>query len=108
MTGYLGGAVASHVRVSNPLFSHTLFPIYIAAFVEAIVEIHSFVSCVVCIRSARRFRAKLVQRPKRHMRYRRSQFPNNVQLVESRGARGFDLGLRLKNPDLRVQEPITR
>lgn len=32
LTGYLGGAVASHVRVSNPLFSHTLFPIYIAAF----------------------------------------------------------------------------
>jgi hypothetical protein len=30
-TGYLGGAVATHVRVSNPLFSHTLFPIYIAA-----------------------------------------------------------------------------
>lgn len=33
LTGYLGGAVASHVRVSNPLFTHTLFPIYIAAFI---------------------------------------------------------------------------
>jgi hypothetical protein len=33
LTGYLGGAIASHVRVSNPLFTHTLFPIYIAAFV---------------------------------------------------------------------------
>ena len=33
LTGYLGGAIASHVRVSNPLFSHTLFPIYIAVFV---------------------------------------------------------------------------
>ncbi len=33
LTGYLGGAIASHVRVSNPLFSHTLFPIYIAIFV---------------------------------------------------------------------------
>lgn len=33
LTGYLGGAVASHIRVSNPLFSHTLFPIYIAVFV---------------------------------------------------------------------------
>lgn len=33
LTGYLGGAVASHVRVSNPLFTHTLFPIYIAIFV---------------------------------------------------------------------------
>lgn len=33
LTGYLGGAIASHVRVSNPLFSHTLFPIYIAVFI---------------------------------------------------------------------------
>lgn len=33
LTGYLGGAIASHVRVSNPLFTHTLFPIYIAAFI---------------------------------------------------------------------------
>lgn len=33
LTGYLGGAVASHVRVDNPLFSHTLFPIYIAVFI---------------------------------------------------------------------------
>lgn len=30
MTGYLGGAVATHVRLEQPLFSHTLFPIYIA------------------------------------------------------------------------------
>jgi DoxX-like family len=30
-TGYLGGAVATHVRVGSPLFSHVLFPIYIAA-----------------------------------------------------------------------------
>lgn len=33
LTGYLGGAIASHVRVGNPLFTHTLFPIYIAIFV---------------------------------------------------------------------------
>jgi hypothetical protein len=33
LTGYLGGAVATHVRVGNPLFSHTLFPIYVAFFV---------------------------------------------------------------------------
>lgn len=31
LTGYLGGAVATHVRVDNPLFSHTLFPVYVAA-----------------------------------------------------------------------------
>jgi hypothetical protein len=30
LTGYLGGAVAAHVRVGDPLFSHTLFPIYVA------------------------------------------------------------------------------
>lgn len=28
LTGYLGGAVATHVRVDNPLLTHTLFPIY--------------------------------------------------------------------------------
>ena len=33
LTGYLGGAVASHVRVGNPLFTHTLFPIYIAVLI---------------------------------------------------------------------------
>ncbi|MFT3923347.1 MAG: DoxX family protein [Myxococcales bacterium] len=30
-TGYFGGAIATHVRLENPLFSHVLFPIYIAA-----------------------------------------------------------------------------
>jgi DoxX-like protein len=30
-TGYFGGAVATHVRISNPLFSHVLFPVYVAA-----------------------------------------------------------------------------
>lgn len=29
-TGYLGGAVATHVRIGNPLATHTLFPIYVA------------------------------------------------------------------------------
>lgn len=33
LTGYLGGAVASHVRVGNPLLTHTLFPLYIAALI---------------------------------------------------------------------------
>ena len=31
LTGYLGGAISIHVRVASPLFSHTLFPIYVAA-----------------------------------------------------------------------------
>jgi hypothetical protein len=30
LTGYLGGAIASQMRVGNPLLSHTLFPIYVA------------------------------------------------------------------------------
>lgn len=29
LTGYLGGAVATHVRVGSPLFSHTLFGVYL-------------------------------------------------------------------------------
>jgi hypothetical protein len=32
-TGYLGGAIATQLRVDNPLFSHILFPIYVAAFI---------------------------------------------------------------------------
>jgi hypothetical protein len=30
-TGYFGGAIATHLRLDNPLFSHILFPTYIAA-----------------------------------------------------------------------------
>ncbi|HXI56336.1 MAG TPA: DoxX family protein [Polyangia bacterium] len=33
LTGYLGGAIATHVRVGHPLLSHTLFPIYVAALI---------------------------------------------------------------------------
>lgn len=33
LTGYLGGAVATHVRVGDPLFSHVLFPTYVAILV---------------------------------------------------------------------------
>lgn len=33
LTGYLGGAVATHVRVADPLFSHTLFPVYVAVLI---------------------------------------------------------------------------
>ncbi|MCI0354447.1 MAG: DoxX family protein [Acidobacteria bacterium] len=29
LTGYLGGAVATHARVGDPLFSHILFPTYL-------------------------------------------------------------------------------
>lgn len=33
LTGYLGGAVATHVRIGNPLFSHILFPIYLGVLI---------------------------------------------------------------------------
>ena len=29
LTGYWGGAIATHVRLDNPLFSHVLFPVYL-------------------------------------------------------------------------------
>ena len=31
VTGFLGGAVATHVRLGNPLFSHVLFGVYVGA-----------------------------------------------------------------------------
>ena len=33
LTGSLGGAIASHVRIGSPLFSHILFGLYVALFV---------------------------------------------------------------------------
>ena len=33
LTGYLGGAIATHVRIGNPLFSHILFPVYIGILI---------------------------------------------------------------------------
>lgn len=30
LTGFLGGAIATQVRVGNPLLTHVLFPIYLA------------------------------------------------------------------------------
>ncbi len=29
LTGYMGGAISTHVRIGNPLFSHTLFGVYL-------------------------------------------------------------------------------
>ena len=29
LTGYLGGAIASHLRIGSPLFTHTLFGLYL-------------------------------------------------------------------------------
>jgi hypothetical protein len=33
LTGYLGGAVATHVRVGDPLLSHILFPTYLGLLI---------------------------------------------------------------------------
>jgi hypothetical protein len=33
LTGYLGGAIATHVRIGSPLFTHILFPVYIAVLI---------------------------------------------------------------------------
>jgi hypothetical protein len=33
LTGYLGGAVLVHLRVGDPLLSHTLFPTYVGTLV---------------------------------------------------------------------------
>ena len=33
LTGYLGGAVATHVRIGSPLLSHTLFAVFIGVLV---------------------------------------------------------------------------
>lgn len=32
LTGLFGGAMGAHLRVGNPLFSHTLFTIYLGTF----------------------------------------------------------------------------
>jgi hypothetical protein len=33
LTAFLGGAVASHARLDSPLFTHSLFPVYVALLV---------------------------------------------------------------------------
>ena len=33
LTGYLGGAIASHLRIGNPLFTHILFGFYLGLMV---------------------------------------------------------------------------
>jgi hypothetical protein len=35
LTGYLGGAILAHARVGSPLFSHTLFGVYLGVIVWA-------------------------------------------------------------------------
>lgn len=35
LTGYLGGAVATHARIGSPLFTHVLFGVYVGAIMWA-------------------------------------------------------------------------
>jgi DoxX-like family len=35
LTGYLGGAILAHARIGSPLFSHTLFGVYLGVIVWA-------------------------------------------------------------------------
>src|SRR5207237_9300659 len=35
LTGYLGGAVATHLRIGNPLLTHVLFPSYLGVLIWA-------------------------------------------------------------------------
>ena len=35
LTGLMGGAIASHLRLGDPLFSHTLFGVYLGLFIWA-------------------------------------------------------------------------
>ena len=35
ITGYLGGAIATHLRIGSPLFSHTLFGVYLGVMLWA-------------------------------------------------------------------------
>jgi DoxX-like family len=40
LTGYLGGAVAAHARIGDPLFSHVLFPVYVGLLVWGELYLH--------------------------------------------------------------------
>lgn len=35
LTGFLGGAIATHARIGSPLFSHTLFGVYLGILLWA-------------------------------------------------------------------------
>lgn len=41
LTGYWGGAIATHIRLDNPLFSHILFPTYLAVLAWGAVWLKS-------------------------------------------------------------------
>jgi hypothetical protein len=52
LTGYLGGAVASQVRIEHPLFGYTLFPVYIAVLLWGGLYLrHSRLRALIPLRS---------------------------------------------------------
>ena len=56
--GYLGGAIAPHVRAGSPLFTHVLFRIYVAALLRAGLWLRPPDTCPLCkvsLQSARMF-----------------------------------------------------
>jgi hypothetical protein len=55
LTGFLGGAVATHYRIGSPLMTHVLFGIYVAAIMWAGVALRfpAFLSAVFMPRQTR-------------------------------------------------------
>ena len=41
LTGFLGGAIATHYRIGSPLFTHVLFGVYVAAIMWAGLALRS-------------------------------------------------------------------
>lgn len=53
LTGYLGGAVATNLRLLNPLFSNTLFPVYFGVLVWLALWLRdSRISALIPLRKA--------------------------------------------------------
>jgi len=54
LTAYYGGAIATHLRLDNPLFSHLLFPVYLAVLMwGALWLVDENVRAVVPLRQKR-------------------------------------------------------
>src|SRR5215217_4660156 len=54
LVGYLGGAVATHVRVGSPLASHVLFPTYVAALIWGALLLRGRLRALLAAPPARR------------------------------------------------------
>ena len=53
LTGFLGGAIATHLRLGHPLFTHTLFPTYVAALLwGGLLLRHDQLRAVMFVRTA--------------------------------------------------------